>query len=197
MDDGDEHDVQRTLPLAELCHKRTHGNVYFLLTFIRMIHEEDLLEFNLNVFQWRWDVAKIEHETAAAENVVELVKERMIKTTTAVVDGDSKADRLEQGNGLVTLLKVAACFGATFDPKLLFVILQRLSHFHSPEETSNINGEYLLKDRVQFLLHTAVKEHFLEKMQGKTSYSGASDPRDEKQPSETYYRWAHDKVQGR
>jgi hypothetical protein len=44
-----------------------------------MLEEEGLLVFNLGLFQWKWDVTKIESDTGALSNGVDLMKGRMTK----------------------------------------------------------------------------------------------------------------------
>jgi predicted ATPase len=57
-------DSSKTIALAELCLKRTAGNVFFSITFIAMPQEEGLLVFDLGLFQWKWDVMKMESDRA-------------------------------------------------------------------------------------------------------------------------------------
>eukprot|EP00978_Attheya_sp_CCMP212_P013284 scaffold33393_cov41-Attheya_sp.AAC.1 len=57
-----------SLDLAEICHKRTLGNAFHLIVFLSMLEEEGMLEFNLGLFQWIWDVLEIDEKTAAAAN---------------------------------------------------------------------------------------------------------------------------------
>ena len=70
-------DSSKTIGLAEICLKRTAGNVFFLIAFIAMLQEQGLLFFNLGLFQWKWDVTKIESETGASSNVGDLMKRKM------------------------------------------------------------------------------------------------------------------------
>eukprot|EP00957_Ditylum_brightwellii_P042795 3240286-Ditylum_brightwellii.AAC.1 len=72
-------DAPRTEGLASICYKRTLGNPFFLLEFVKLLEEEGLLYFHLGLFQWKWDEADIEYRTASTENVVELLHQKMEK----------------------------------------------------------------------------------------------------------------------
>ncbi|CAB9521070.1 expressed unknown protein [Seminavis robusta] len=43
LDNGNN---DKTLPLAQLCLKRTNGNAFFLLHFLQLLHEAELIQFN-------------------------------------------------------------------------------------------------------------------------------------------------------
>ncbi|CAJ1948001.1 unnamed protein product [Cylindrotheca closterium] len=65
--------------LAELCLKRTLGNVFFVLEFLRMLQLEALVQYDFSTRKWSWDLAKIEEATMSTANVAVLLKERMRK----------------------------------------------------------------------------------------------------------------------
>lgn len=90
---------ERALGLSEICYKRTMGNVFFVKVFLTMLHEANILEFQMGSFQWTWDDAIVEMESAATENVVDVIKTKMEKYP----------------DGMILLLKVASCLGNTFD----------------------------------------------------------------------------------
>jgi predicted ATPase len=87
-----------TSRLAEICHKRTGGNAFHLFAYLAMLQEEKLLEFNLGLFKWTWDCDKIEEETAASSNVVELILAKISK----------------QPQEMKYLLRLVSCLGARF-----------------------------------------------------------------------------------
>lgn len=97
-----------THPLAEICHKRTLGNPFFVLSFLRMLHDEGLLKYNLGLMQWKWDAEMIEQETAASPNVVVIVRNRMNHCSPEVIQ----------------LLQLAACMGSSFDETILGKVWQ-------------------------------------------------------------------------
>ncbi|KAL3937345.1 MAG: hypothetical protein SGBAC_007536 [Bacillariaceae sp.] len=91
-------DETQTRGLAEVCFQRTLGNPFFLIEFMRMLQTEKLVEFNVLLTKWIWDVEKIQNATMSAANVVDLLKCRMAKLSTD-----------EQ-----LLLQFAACLGSSF-----------------------------------------------------------------------------------
>ena len=88
----------KTQDLSEVCFKRTLGNPYFVIEFMKMLDDEDLLEFNFGQMQWVWDVSKIKDATMSTSNVVDLLQTRMRKL--------SKDTQL--------LLQCAGCLGSSF-----------------------------------------------------------------------------------
>ncbi|CAJ1940060.1 unnamed protein product [Cylindrotheca closterium] len=107
----DVDDPKMTRGLADICHKRTLGNPYFVVEFITMLKDEGLLEFNLGLLKWVWDEKTIESATVSTDNVVDLVQGRMIKL---------------EPDQLLTL-QYAACLGATFDRSALELIWSKHS----------------------------------------------------------------------
>jgi predicted ATPase len=101
-----EDDDKRTQELAQICHKKTHGNVFFLIHFLKMLHESAMLEFSLGLMKWVWDTSQIENDTLSAGNVVDLMKDKM-----------SKLPR-----NLSQLLQLASCLGSTFSKHELELI---------------------------------------------------------------------------
>ena len=93
----------KTKDLAALCFKRTLGNPFFLIEFMRILHAEKLLEFNLGIMEWVWNVKKIENSTMSTDNVVDLLKGRMRKLS----------------NDVQLLLQYAACLGSSFSTATL------------------------------------------------------------------------------
>jgi predicted ATPase len=97
MEDDMLHD------LAEVCYAKTNGNVFFLISFIIMLFNEQFLEFNLGTFKWKWDIQEIKGGTAAADNVADLVEVRMASLN----------------NDILLAIKLAVCLGARFQYKIL------------------------------------------------------------------------------
>jgi predicted ATPase len=91
-------DKERTLGLAEICYRRTLRNPHFLIEFVTILEEEDLIHFNLGLLNWVWDEERIDNETMSTANVVNLLQARMRKLP--------KQAQL--------LLEYAACLGSSF-----------------------------------------------------------------------------------
>jgi predicted ATPase len=99
----------RTFGLADVCHKKTHGNVFFLLQFLTMLKERQFLQFNFGSLSWTWDNKEIQFSTGASDNVVDLLKGKMA----------------ELPKNLADILKLASCLGSTFEVRTLNVVWER------------------------------------------------------------------------
>ena len=97
-------DETQTQDLSTVCFKRTLGNPFFLLEFMKMLHAEELLEYNLGLMKWVWDVPKIEDATMSTPNVVDLLQTQMVK-----LPEDAQL-----------LLQYAACLGSSFSLSTFF-----------------------------------------------------------------------------
>ncbi|CAB9523578.1 Transcriptional regulator [Seminavis robusta] len=63
--------------LVPICHEKTRNNPFFLLTFVRSLCDNHYLEFNLSLYEWKFDPEEIRTGTGSTENVAEMVKQRM------------------------------------------------------------------------------------------------------------------------
>ncbi|KAL3942928.1 MAG: hypothetical protein SGBAC_002956 [Bacillariaceae sp.] len=90
--------VDGTLDLATLCLKRTLGNPFFVLEFLKMLHHEGLLQRDADSHSWTWDVAEIDGATMSTANVVTMLHNQMIQLPQQVQ----------------ALLQCAAYLGSTF-----------------------------------------------------------------------------------
>ncbi|CAB9522923.1 Transcriptional regulator [Seminavis robusta] len=99
---------EELLALSELCHKRTEGNAFFLMSFLAMLEEEDLLVCENG--QSRWDIEAIKSRTSATSNIVDFMKQKMAKLPQE----------------LCRVLSMAACLGSTFERSRLLVVWSSL-----------------------------------------------------------------------
>ena len=60
------------MPLAQLIYEKTDGNPFFLTQFLQALAEEELLAFDHDKRQWRWDLERIK-DKSYAENVADLM----------------------------------------------------------------------------------------------------------------------------
>ncbi|CAJ1941257.1 unnamed protein product [Cylindrotheca closterium] len=63
--------------LGELCLKRTLGNPYFVLEFLKTLYHENLIEYRSVTNMWTWNLTDIEDATMSTANVVVLLQDRM------------------------------------------------------------------------------------------------------------------------
>lgn len=143
-----DHDTPQIQELASVCHKRVHGNVFFLMAFLEMLQAEGLLDFDLLSHKFTWDIHRIKSETAASSNVVDLVKEKMGKLPSAF------------GH----LLSMASCLGSTFAPSHLQLAWGAFEERPLAKDTT-----------VEEMLLEAVEEGFLETMNGSSNYRWTHD----------------------
>lgn len=94
--------------LADLVHQKTSGNPFFAIQFLTALHEEHLVEFDLDGRGWRWDVAKIRAK-GFTENVVDLLIGKVNRLSAAA------RGALEQ----------LACLGNSADAATLAMVLGR------------------------------------------------------------------------
>ncbi|HET9376995.1 MAG TPA: AAA family ATPase [Chthoniobacterales bacterium] len=62
----------RSKPLAQLVHKKTAGNPFFVIQFLTALAEEHLVEFDARGPAWSWDLARIRAK-GYTDNVVDLM----------------------------------------------------------------------------------------------------------------------------
>ena len=125
-------DSRKTQGLSSICYKRTLGNVFFLRVFLTSLYDAGLIQFNFNLLQWIWDEKRIELETAATENVVNLLKSKMN----------------EFSDHLLLLLKITSCLGNKF----------RRSTIEPLWNSLQVNTDVLLEDTIR----VAIEEMFIE-----------------------------------
>ena len=172
-------DNSQIIGLAQICHKKTLGNAFFVLQFLSMLHERQLLQFNFGTLSWTWDEHEIELCTKATENVVDILKAKMTDLPSFLAD----------------ILKAAAYLGATFELRTLKVVWENLPNESSKaksvaEQAQNqgMESDAPAKDDDRDL----ILEEGLEELENEgliertTSCSGLSSDS---------YGWTHDSIQ--
>ncbi|MGL4620608.1 MAG: PAS domain-containing protein, partial [Chroococcidiopsis sp.] len=94
--------------LAELVSRKTEGNPFFVSEFLKLLHSENLLQFDTEHSIWQWDVAQIEAQDIT-DNVAELMLLKLKKLPEKTQH----------------LLRLAACIGAEFDLKTLAIVCEQ------------------------------------------------------------------------
>ena len=90
--------LELALPLTELIHQKTKGNPFFATQFLKGLHEDGWIAFNLDLSYWECDMTGV-RELALTDDVVEFMAARLHK--------------LPEKNR--EILKLAACIGNQFD----------------------------------------------------------------------------------
>lgn len=93
---------ERGAPLAQILHQKSGGNPFYLIQFLKKLHQENFINFNSRSKEWDWDLARIQ-ELEVAENVIDLITK--------------KIQQLPQQTQ--SILSVAAAIGLSFDLRIL------------------------------------------------------------------------------
>ncbi|MEH2227882.1 trifunctional serine/threonine-protein kinase/ATP-binding protein/sensor histidine kinase [Nostoc sp.] len=102
------------LPLSQLVYQKTKGNPFFATQFLKALHEENLIQFNLELGCWQCDLSKI-NQQALTDDVVEFMALQLEKLPLATQN----------------ILKLAACIGNQFELATLAIVSE-----HSELETA-------------------------------------------------------------
>lgn len=107
--------LQETLSLAECIHRKTDGNILYVIQFLKTLssefQEKPLLKYNSRKSKWEWDVDEIRLQESATQNVVQMIQQKL--------------ENLQEGVRL--LLPVVGLLGASFD----YPVFERvLGHFN-------------------------------------------------------------------
>ncbi|KAG7339134.1 multi-sensor signal transduction multi-kinase [Nitzschia inconspicua] len=142
-----------TLELAQAIYDKTQGNIFFANQVLISLHQQGLLEYSLGAGKWIWDANKIEEEAHPGNNVVDLVKEKLLK--------DAKATQL---------LTIAACLGSHFSRANLIMVVEGI-RAKSTDSTRKIQNDRLLYsflpldfDDVNALIHHCHQEEYIQPM---------------------------------
>jgi len=128
-------DEEKTRELAEVCFKRTLGNPFFLIEFMKMLQTEGLLEFHLGLMKWVYNVSKIEDATMSTANVVDLLHTRMRKLS----------------DDMQVLLQYAACLGSSFSPSTLQFVWKENRSIIRTDDVSNVDDMLKLAEQANFM----------------------------------------------
>ena len=104
----DNEDAVKTL--ADIVHKKTDGNAFFVLLFLRSLHEEELLQYNFGTMSWKWD-DKAVSARLATDNVATVLVDRL--------------KRLHEG--AQNILKIAACLGNKFSTSSVVTVTDNVT----------------------------------------------------------------------
>ncbi len=113
--------------LTRLVHEKTAGNPFFVTEFLKALHQEGAVRFEVNAGCWRWDLAAI-RAVSAMDNVVDLICRRIGSLPEPVQD----------------VLKQAACIDNTFDLQTLAVACDRPAETLQPPLLEAVQAGLLL-----------------------------------------------------
>ena len=103
-------ELELALPLTELVYQKTKGNPFFATQFLKGLHEDEWITFDLDWGYWQCDMTGV-RELALTEDVVEFMATRLHKLP-------EETQRI---------LKLAACIGNQFDLATLAIVYEQSS----------------------------------------------------------------------
>ena len=115
-------------PLSAIVHSKTGGLILFCVDFLKSLHEDGMIRFNLNNGEWQYNVNDIRQKRIPTD-VVQHLSERM-----------TILSRKTQ-----SLLKIAACLGFEFDAELLQLATKGTKGEITQLIPCAIEGGYLLE----------------------------------------------------
>lgn len=108
---------EQTAKLAEIVHRKTHGNPFFVMQFLQSLKEKKILTFNLSLVQWQWDDELADELMQVTDNVSDLLRKMLI--TLAPSEN--------------FLLQVAACLGSRFGLSTLSIGLKAIQKIENTQ----------------------------------------------------------------
>lgn len=93
--------------LSQMVFAKTKGNPLFTQQFIKSLHSDKIIEFNLELGQWQWDISQVQ-ELVLTDDVVECMTRQLVKLPSHTQK----------------VLQLAACIGNEFDLKTLTIIYE-------------------------------------------------------------------------
>ena len=131
-----------TVDLSSVVYEKTNGNVFFALHFLHVLEREQLLTFSFTEVRWQWvDTQRIRNNTNIADNVVDLIADKIKRLSPAVQD----------------CLRVASFVSSTVSVSVLRWIMEGL----------NMEGGSIRYD-VEAKLEEAKQEGFMLRLSRKT-----------------------------
>ena len=100
--------LELALPLTQLVYQKTEGNPFFATQFLKGLHEDRWIAFNLDLGYWECDLARV-RQLALTDDVVEFMATRLHKL----------AEQTQE------VLKLAACIGNQFDLATLAIVCEQ------------------------------------------------------------------------
>lgn len=124
LSDTLKRDKMEVAPLAQLVSRKTLGNPFFIAQFLKNLHNEGLLGFQRD--GWQWDILQLE-KMDITENVIDLLTKELQRLPKQTRD----------------LLTTAACIGNRFELPVLSEVSEK-----SQAEIRQILGELIDVDMI-------------------------------------------------
>lgn len=156
-------DLTAASTLAEIIHRKTAGNPFFIKRLLRYLQKTELLMFDIATNQWQWDVQQIEN-VEVSENVVDL----MIRTVRELPEPTQKTLSIMASIGHSTDLDLLAAsahqsredIGRTLWPAIHEQLLIPVrAHTDTTQERSTTVAYNFVHDRVQQAVYSLLPEN--------------------------------------
>ncbi len=102
--------IAAALPLSELVYQKTQGNPFFTTQFLKALHQEGYIAYDLRAGHWQCDIVAV-RSLALTDDVVEFMALQLQKLPAETQ----------------WMLKLAACIGAQFDLETLAIVSEQSS----------------------------------------------------------------------
>jgi PAS domain S-box-containing protein len=133
---------ERAQPLAQMVQEKTAGNPFFVIQFISVLAEEELIAFDQSKAAWSWDLARIRAK-GFTDNVVDLMVGKLSRLPDKTQDA----------------LKLLACLGNTAEIASLAVIQGKAEGAIDSQMWDALRaGLVFRRDRSYAFLHDRVQE---------------------------------------
>ncbi|MFB2917128.1 trifunctional serine/threonine-protein kinase/ATP-binding protein/sensor histidine kinase [Aerosakkonema funiforme] len=152
--------------LSQLIDRKTQGNPFFATQFLKSLHQDKLIEFNLSEGCWQCDISQINQQTLT-DDVVEFMVvqlQRLPKSTQSV-------------------LKLAACIGNSFDLQTLAIVCQLSDVEAATDLWAALQADLILPQSDIYKFYQGEDNEQLRRENQSTSQQIAQ------------YRFLHDRVQ--
>ncbi len=100
------------IELAQLIYNKTQGNPFFLINLLETLYHEKLLQFDLQVGCWKWQISEIQRIGITDCNILEIITRNINKLSDETIN----------------ILKFAACIGNQFNLDILAIVNQSSIH---------------------------------------------------------------------
>lgn len=107
---GMEDNLDDVRTLANTIHKKTEGNAFYVLVFLRSLYDDELLKYNFAIMKWTWDDDEVKAKFATS-NVAAILLNKL----------QSLNPRTQN------VVKVASCLGAKFSLSAVAAITDNMS----------------------------------------------------------------------
>ncbi|KAL3934179.1 MAG: hypothetical protein SGBAC_010045 [Bacillariaceae sp.] len=134
-----------TRRLTEMCLQRTLGNPFFIMEFMTMLVQENLITFHDRLQKWGWDDDVIESETISTDTVVNLMYLRMKRLPADVQ----------------LALQCAACLGSSFNLTTLNHIWTKLGVADGDSAPEHILSLLTVLEENKFIENSGTNEYRL------------------------------------